>query len=181
VPLKKAEETMFEKIKYNFWLLVFIGITLFLLYFIYQSISFTSVYAYRWVFFLSTPFLISGIHLLIKSRSNRAEGFSILNFVLTAAMIVYFNTSTEGLESKWTYFAIPVFNQLVINLFDVIWTQQYRFRVISACFILGLWIFSLVSILTNFSWFSTVFLPLAIATGLVVLGTLLFGKKNKKD
>jgi hypothetical protein len=46
---------------------------------------------------------------------------------------------------------------------------------------MGLWLFSLVSILTNFSSFSAVFLPLAIATGLVVLGTLLFGKKNKKD
>lgn len=172
---------MFEKIKYNFWLLVFIAITLFLLFFIYQSISFTSVFAYRWVFFLSTPFLISGIHLLVKSRSNRAEAFSILNFILTAAMIVFFNATTEGLESKWTYFAIPIFNQLVINLFDVIWTLNYRFRVISGIAIMASWLFSLLTILTQFTLYPSVFLPLTVITGLIIFTTLVLGKKKEKN
>jgi len=64
---------MIERIKYNFWLLLFIANTLVFLFFLYQAFSFTRVFAYRWVFFLSTPFFTRGIHLLIKTRSTQTE------------------------------------------------------------------------------------------------------------
>jgi len=111
---------MLERINYNFWLLVFVLNTLFFLFFLYQAISFTSVYAYRWVFFLSPPFFTSGIHLLIKSRSTKAEWLSVINFVLTAFLIIYFNAVPDSLETRWTWFSIPIFNQLLSNVSDLV-------------------------------------------------------------
>jgi len=168
---------MIERIKYNFWLLVFVLNTLFFLFFLYQAISFTSVYAYRWLFFLSTPFFTSGIHLLIKSRSTKAEWLSVINFLLTAFLIIYFNALPDALETRWTWFIIPVFNQLFINSFDVIWTNQYKLKVFGVSAVTLLWLTTCICVLSNFLWLTNVIIPLSIGVGIVVLGVILIGAK----
>jgi len=168
---------MLERIKYNFWLLVFVLNTLFFLFFLYQAISFTSVYAYRWLFFLSTPFFTSGIHLLIKSRSTKAEWLSVINFLLTAFLIIYFNALPDALETRWTWFIIPVFNQLFINSFDVIWTNQYKLKVFGVSAVTLLWLTTCICVLSNFLWLTNVIIPLSIGVGIVVLGVILIGAK----
>ena len=168
---------MLERIKYNFWLLVFVLNTLFFLFFLYQAISFTSVYAYRWLFFLSTPFFTSGIHLLIKSRSTKAEWLSVTNFLLTAFFIIYFNALPDALETRWTWFIIPVFNQLFINSFDVIWTNQYKLKVVGVVAVSALWLITCVCVLTDFHWFAQVIIPLSIGVALLLLGVILIGTK----
>lgn len=170
---------MLEKIKYNFWLLVFIGITLFFLFFLYQAIAFTSVYAYRWVFFLAAPFFTSGIHLLIKSRSVKAEWLSIFNFSLAAGLIAYFHTSSDGLESRWPIMVIPIFNQLYINLFDVIWTNNYALKKMSVGLLSILWISTIICICTDFAYLSNWILPFSVGTGILIFATLFFKKKDK--
>ena len=160
---------MLEKIKYNFWLLVFIVNTLFFLFFLYQAFSFTSVYAYRWLFFLSAPFFTSGIHLLIKSRSTNAEWLSVINFGLTAGMIVFFNAVPDALESRWHWFIIPIFNQLYINTFDVIWSNQYPYRMLGVLAVSILWTFTLISTLSAFTWFFAWILPLSIVVSIIIL------------
>lgn len=171
---------MLERIKYNFWLLVFVLNTLFFLFFLYQAISFTSVYAYRWLFFLSTPFFTSGIHLLIKSRSTKAEWLSVVNFVLTAFLIIYFNAVPDSLETRWTWFSIPIFNQLFINTFDVLWTNEYRFRVLGVSTVSVLWVFTTTSILSNINSLVQWVIPLTIITGLVLISVLILGYNRKK-
>jgi hypothetical protein len=173
----KPQKVMLERIKYNFWLLVFVLNTLFFLFFLYQAISFTSVYAYRWLFFLSTPFFTSGIHLLIKSRSTKAEWLSVINFLLTAFLIIYFNALPDALETRWTWFIIPVFNQLFINSFDVIWTNQYKLKVFGVSAVTLLWLTTCICVLSNFLWLTNVIIPLSIGVGIVVLGVILIGAK----
>ena len=168
---------MIERIKYNFWLLVFVLNTLFFLFFLYQAISFTSVYAYRWLFFLSTPFFTSGIHLLIKSRSTKAEWLSVINFLLTAFLIIYFNALPDALETRWTWFIIPVFNQLFINSFDVIWTNQYKLKVFGVSAVTLLWLTTCICVLSNFLWLTNVIIPLSIGVGIILLGVILIGAK----
>ena len=168
---------MLERIKYNFWLLVFVLNTLFFLFFLYQAISFTSVYAYRWLFFLSTPFFTSGIHLLIKSRSTKAEWLSVINFLLTAFLIIYFNALPDALETRWTWFIIPVFNQLFINSFDVIWTNQYKLKVFGVSAVTLLWLTTCICVLSNFLWLTNVIIPLSIGVGFILLGVILIGAK----
>ena len=168
---------MIERIKYNFWLLVFVLNTLFFLFFLYQAISFTSVYAYRWLFFLSTPFFTSGIHLLIKSRSTKAEWLSVVNFLLTAFLIIYFNALPDALETRWTWFIIPVFNQLFINSFDVIWTNQYKLKVFGVSAVTLLWLTTCICVLSNFLWLTNVIIPLSIGVGIILLGVILIGAK----
>jgi hypothetical protein len=168
---------MLERIKYNFWLLVFVLNTLFFLFFLYQAISFTSVYAYRWLFFLSTPFFTSGIHLLIKSRSTKAEWLSVINFLLTAFLIIYFNALPDALETRWTWFIIPVFNQLFINSFDVIWTNQYKLKVFGVSAVTLLWLTTCICVLSNFLWLTNVIIPLSIGVGIILLGVILIGAK----
>lgn len=168
---------MLERIKYNFWLLVFVVNTLFFLFFLYQAISFTSVYAYRWLFFLSTPFFTSGIHLLIKSRSTKAEWLSVINFLLTAFLIIYFNALPDALETRWTWFIIPVFNQLFINSFDVIWTNQYKLKVFGVSAVTLLWLTTCICVLSNFLWLTNVIIPLSIGVGIILLGVILIGAK----
>lgn len=172
---------MLEKIKYNFWLLVFVAITLCFLFFLYQAISFTSVYAYRWLFFTSVPFLTSGIHLLIKSRSNTAEIISILNFGLIAALIAYFNADTERIYTIWSWFIIPVFNQVYINLFDVVWSNPYKFKKITVGLFTALWVLTLFCLITHFKWLSTWFVPSLCFIGLFGLLTLFFESKIPAD
>ncbi len=140
---------MLEKIKYNFWLLLFVGNTLVFLIFLYQSISFTSVFAYRWVFFLSTPFFTSGIHLLIKSRSTRAEWISIINFALIGLMVIYFNAFPNNIKELWAFFSIPIVNQLAINSLDVLWSGRVRFRWSGMIAICLAWFLTTLSIVLN--------------------------------
>jgi hypothetical protein len=173
----KPQKVMLERIKYNFWLLVFVLNTLFFLFFLYQAISFTSVYAYRWLFFLSTPFFTSGIHLLIKSRSTKAEWLSVINFLLTAFLIIYFNALPDALETRWTWFIIPVFNQLFINSFDVIWTNQYKLKVFGVSAVTLLWLTTCICVLSNFLWLTNVIIPLSIGVGIILLGVILIGAK----
>jgi hypothetical protein len=173
----KPQKVMLERIKYNFWLLVFVLNTLFFLFFLYQAISFTSVYAYRWLFFLSTPFFTSGIHLLIKSRSTKAEWLSVINFLLTAFLIIYFNALPDALETRWTWFIIPVFNQLFINSFDVIWTNQYKLKVFGVSAVTLLWLTTCICVLSNFLWLTHVIIPLSIGVGIILLGVILIGAK----
>ncbi len=175
----KPQKIMLERIKYNFWLLVFILNTLFFLFFLYQAISFTSVYAYRWVFFLSTPFFTSGIHLLIKSRSTKAEWLSVLNFILTAFLIIYFNAVPDALESTWIWFSIPIFNQLYINTFDVIWTNQYRFRVVGVSAISVLWVYTLGAIFSDYSPLFSWLIPLSAVIGLIIIAVLFLGNTQR--
>jgi hypothetical protein len=175
----KPQKIMIERIKYNFWLLVFVLNTLFFLFFLYQAISFTSVYAYRWLFFLSTPFFTSGIHLLIKSRSTKAEWLSVINFLLTAFLIIYFNALPDALETRWTWFIIPVFNQLFINSFDVIWTNQYKLKVVGVAAVSLLWLITCICVLSDFRWFSQIIIPLSISVSLILLGVILFGTKEE--
>ncbi|MBM3424357.1 MAG: hypothetical protein FJY06_02560 [Bacteroidetes bacterium] len=137
---------MLERIKYNFWQLLFIGNTLAFLFFLYQAASFTSVFAYRWVFFLATPFFTSGIHLLIKSRSTRAEWLSIVNFGTIALMIVYFNAFPDSVKLYWTWFSIPIVNQLTINSFDVLWSGKYPFKWSALIAICIIWFMTILSI-----------------------------------
>ena len=177
----KSKNIMLERIKYNFWLLVFVLNTLFFLFFLYQAISFTSVYAYRWVFFLLPPFFTSGIHLLIKSRSTKAEWLSVINFVLTAFLIIYFNAVPDSLESRWTWFSIPIFNQLYINSFDVIWTNQYRFRILGVSSISVLWVYTTLAILSNVNELVRWVIPLSIITGLILITVLILGYKEKRQ
>lgn len=172
---------MLERIKYNFWLLVFILNTLFFLFFLYQAISFTSVYAYRWLFFLSTPFFTSGIHLLIKSRSSKAEWLSVVNFALTAFLIVYFNAVPDSLETRWTWFSIPIFNQLYINTFDVLWTNQYRFRILGVCSVSVLWLYTILAVFLNANAIVQWVVPLSILTGLILITVLILGHKEKRQ
>ena len=140
---------MIERIKYNFWLLLFIGNLLVFLFFLYQAFSFTSVYAYRWVFFLSTPVFTSGIHLLIKSRSPRAEWLSVINFLLIAMLIVYFNAIPTAVKMHWALFSLPLFNQLAINSFDVLWNNSYRFKGFTLITICLSWMFTCGSVVLN--------------------------------
>lgn len=176
----KPSKIMLERIKYNFWLLVFIVNAIFFLFFLYQAISFTSLYAFRWLFFLSTPFFTSGIHLLIKSRTAKAEWLSVLNFILTAFLIVYFNALPDALENAWIWFSVPVFNQLYINTFDVIWSNQYRFKLVGVIAVSMLWVYSLVAILLDYSPLFLWFIPLSIVIGIIILVVLILGNNTSR-
>jgi hypothetical protein len=162
---------MLDRLKYNFWLIVFIGNTLVFLYFLYLSFSFTSVYSFRWVFFMSVPFFTSGIHLLIKARSAAAEWLSIINFLLTATLAIYYNANPNLLEATWIFYTTPIFNQLFINAFDVIWSNKYRFRILGVSLTSLLYVFTMVSIFSHFQAFDSWILPLtgACAIGLTIL------------
>lgn len=171
---------MIERLKYNFWLVVFVLNTFFFLIFLVQAISFTSTYAYRWVFFLSTPFFTSGIHLLIKSRSSKAEWLSIFNFRLTALLIIYFNALPDALESRWEWLIVPIFNQLFINTFDVIWTNNYRFRLLGVISVSILWLTTTFSVLSSFTYFNGWIIPLAIIVTLCILMVFLLGNSKQR-
>jgi len=177
---------MIERIKYNFWLLLFIANMLAFLFFLYQAFSFTSVYAYRWVFFLSTPFFTSGIHLLIKTRSPRAEWLSVINFILIAMLIIYFNAIPSSVETYWSLFSIPIFNQLAINSFDVIQNGNYSYKWWAMILICVAWILTVVSItfhlqmLKIWATISTVMAALSCII-LVVFHQFFQAKKNKNN
>lgn len=168
---------MLDKIKYNFWLFVFIGNTLVFLYFLYLSFTFTNVYSFRWVFFMSVPFFTSGIHLLIKARSAAAEWLSIINFILTATLAIYYNANPDVLEGTWIFYTTPIFNQLFINAFDVIWSNKYRFRIIGVTLTSILYICTLVSILSQFTFLNEWILPLTALNALGLSIILLIPKK----
>ena len=172
---------MIERLKYNFWLIVFIANTLFFLFFLYQAFSFTSVYAFRWLFFLSGPFFTSGIHLLIKSRSTKAEWLSIVNFGLTALLILYFNALPDALETRWTWFCIPIFNQLFINTFDVIWSNNYRYKLPAVISIGILWLTTCISILTDFTWLYSWVVPFTFIVGIIVLTVVILGTETRRQ
>lgn len=169
---------MLEKIKYNFWLLLFIGNTLVFLFFLYQAFSFTSVFAYRWVFFLSTPFFTSGIHLLIKSRSSRAEWLSIVNFGSIALMVIYFNAFPENVKEYWIWFSTPVFNQLAINSFDVLWCRNYRFKWSGLVAICLVWLLTTLSLALNLQGFIPWVMVLTALTGFWCL-IIVFANERK--
>ena len=167
---------MIERIKYNFWLLLFIANTLVFLFFLYQAFSFTSVFAYRWVFFLSTPFFTSGIHLLIKTRSPRAEWLSVINFLLIAMLIIYFNAIPTSVETYWALFTIPIFNQLAINAFDVIHSGSYLYKWWALILICLAWVLTIVSIAFNIQ---TLNLWATISTALAAVSCLVLVVLNK--
>jgi len=171
---------MLSRIKYNFWLIVFITNTLFFLFFLYQALSFTSVYAFRWLFFLSTPFFTSGIHLLIKSRSTRAEWLSVINFGFTALLIIYFNTLPDALYQRWPWLSIPIFNQLFINTFDVIWTNNYLHKLIGVISIGILWSLTLICLLMNLSWGLNWIPAVSAVVGVIIIAIILLGSKSGK-
>jgi len=170
---------MLDKLKYNFWLLLFIANTLFFLFFLYQALSFTSVYAYRWLFFLSTPFFTSGIHLLIKSRSIRAEWLSIVNFLLIAVMVIYFNAFPRNVKELWAFFSIPIFNQLAINSFDVLWSGKFKFRWSGMIAISIAWLLTTLSIAFNLQGMIPVVMVFTAITGVWCL--ILVSSKERKS
>ena len=167
---------MIERIKYNFWLLLFIGNLLVFLFFLYQAFSFTSVYAYRWVFFLSTPVFTSGIHLLIKSRSPRAEWLSVINFLLIAMLIVYFNAIPTAVKMHWALFTLPVFNQLAINSFDVLWNGIYRYKWYALIAICLSWVLTCGSVVLNAQSLSPWVIGITGITGLGSLGLVVLNE-----
>jgi hypothetical protein len=174
---------MIERIKYNFWLLLFIANTLVFLFFLYQAFSFTSVFAYRWVFFLSTPFFTSGIHLLIKTRSTQAEWLSVINFILIAMLIIYFNAIPTSVETYWPLFTIPIFNQLAINAFDVIHSGTYPYKWGALVLICVAWVLTVLAIAFNIQalklWATICSLLAAVACiFLVVFDQIVQAKKN---
>jgi hypothetical protein len=170
---------MLDKIKYNFWLLLFVGNTVVFLYFLYQAFSFTSLFAYRWVFFLSTPFFTSGIHLLIKFRSTRAEWLSIINFAFIGLMVLYFNAFPFFIKELWAFFSIPIVNQLAINSFDVLWSSKLRFRWSGMILICVAWFLTTLSIALNLQ----ILIPwVMVVTGITGLWCLiLVSSKEKKS
>ncbi len=168
---------MLEKLKYNFWLLLFIGNTVVFLTFLSLAISFTSVFAYRWVFFLSTPFFTSAIHLLIKSRSTRAEWLSIINFALIGLMVIYFNAFPANIKELWPFFSIPIVNQLAINSFDVLWNSKFRFRWSGMMAICATWFLTTLSIALNLQ----VLIPwVTVLTGITGLWCIILASSKEK-
>lgn len=167
---------MLEKIKYNFWLLLFIGILVVFLYFLYLATSFSSVHAYRWLIFLTTPLFTSGIHLLIRSRSANAEWLSITNFLFIALLVAFFNTYPEYIKTYWTWLGIPVFNQLSINSFDVIWKNKYPFKWPSFIAICVLWLYSVTSIMWSFPFPDWIILSLGSITIILCFISIVWGE-----
>ena len=173
----KPKKTMIEKLKYNFWLLLFVGNTVVFLTFLSLAISFTSVFAYRWVFFLSTPFFTSGIHLLIKSRSTRAEWLSIINFALIGLMVIYFNAFPANIKELWPFFSIPIVNQLAINSFDVLWNSKFRYRWSGMMAICATWFLTTLSIALNLQ----VLIPwVTVLTGITGLWCIILASSKEK-
>lgn len=105
----------------------------------------------------------------------------MINFALTALLIIYFNAVPDSLETRWTWFSIPIFNQLYINTFDVLWTNQYRFRILGVSSISVLWLYTILAILSNVSDLVRWVIPLSILTGLILITVLILGYKEKRQ
>jgi peptidoglycan/LPS O-acetylase OafA/YrhL len=120
---------------------------------------------------MSVPFFTSGIHLLIKARSAAAEWLSIINFILTATMAIYYNANPNVLEETWIFYTTPIFNQLFINAFDVIWSNKYRFRTIGVGLTSLLYILTLASIFSHFEALDQWIVPMTAlnAIGLAII------------
>lgn len=86
-------------------------------------------------------------------------------------MAIYYNANPNVLEKTWIFYTTPIFNQLFINAFDVIWSNKYRFRTVGVALASLLYILTLASIFSHFEALDQWIIPMTAlnAIGLAII------------